>query len=110
MTIGEKIKHLRKKQGISQIDFATKIGISKQTLYKYENNVITNIPSNNIEKSAKLLNCSPAYLMGWETDKSQEYKHGEFTAELLKKYDLLSESNKTVVLNIIDTLLLTQSK
>lgn len=110
MTIGEKIKYLREKQGISQVDFATKIGVSKQTLYKYENNIITNIPSDKIEKSAYLLNCSPAYLMGWNTNQNHEYKHGEHAAQLLKKYDLLSETNKTVVLNIIDNLLSTQPK
>lgn len=110
MTIGEKLKYLREEKGISQIDFATAIGVSKQTLYKYENNIITNIPSNKIEESAKLLNCSPGFLMGWETYKSQEYKYGESAAELIKKYDLLSETNKTAVLNIIDNLLSTQSK
>ena len=110
MTIGEKIKYLREKQGISQIDFATKIGVSKQTLYKYENNIITNIPSNKVEKSANLLNCSPAYLMGWNTNQTRESKQGERAADLLKKYDLLSEANKAVVLNIIDNLLSTQSK
>ena len=49
MTVGERIQLLRKKTGMSQIDFATKINVSKQTLYKYENNLITNIPSDKIE-------------------------------------------------------------
>ena len=66
MTVGERIKTLRERAGISQIDFATKINISKQNLYKYENNIITNIPSDKIEAAAKLCNVSPAYLMGWE--------------------------------------------
>ncbi len=68
MTVGERIKILRERAGISQIDFATKINISKQNLYKYENNIITNIPSDKIEAAAKLCNVSPAYLMGWEDE------------------------------------------
>ena len=39
MTVGERLIELREKLGISQVDFATKINVSKQTLYKYENNI-----------------------------------------------------------------------
>lgn len=67
MTVGERLKSLRENIGLSQVDFADKINISKQTLYKYENNLITNIPSDKIEAAAKLGGISPAYLMGWES-------------------------------------------
>ena len=66
MTVGDRIKELRLKLGLSQVDFADKINVSKQTLYKYENNIITNIPSDKVEAAAKLGNISPSYLMGWE--------------------------------------------
>ena len=65
MTVGERIEKVRNKLGMSQVDFADKINVSKQTLYKYENNIITNIPSDKIEAAARLGNVSPAYLMGW---------------------------------------------
>lgn len=68
MTVGERIKEIRKRLGMSQVAFADKINVSKQTLYKYENNIITNIPSDKIEAAAELGNVSPAYLMGWEMD------------------------------------------
>lgn len=68
MTVGERIKEQRDKIGFSQVDFAAKINVSKQTLYKYENNIITNIPSDKIEAAAKLCNVSPAYLMGWDSN------------------------------------------
>lgn len=66
MTVGERIKALREHLGISQVDFADKINVSKQTLYKYENNIITNIPSDKVEAAAKIGNISPSYLMGWD--------------------------------------------
>lgn len=66
MTVGERIKELRTSLGLSQVDFADKINVSKQTLYKYENNIITNIPSDKIESVARIGKVSPAYLMGWE--------------------------------------------
>lgn len=68
MTVGERIKTLRDKLGMSQVEFADKINVSKQTLYKYENNIITNIPSDKIEAVAKICNTSPAYLMGWDNN------------------------------------------
>lgn len=69
---GKRLKILRERLGISQTDFAIKIGESKQTLYKYENNLITNVPSDKIELMAELLGCSPAYLMGWQEEPTPE--------------------------------------
>lgn len=70
MTVGERIKEIREKSGFSQVDFAAKINVSKQTLYKYENNIITNIPSDKIEAAAHLCNISPSYIMGWSDNVS----------------------------------------
>lgn len=66
MTVGERIKEIRTKIGMSQVEFADKIDVSKQTLYKYENNIITNIPSDKIEAAAKIGGVTPAFLMGWD--------------------------------------------
>ena len=77
MTIGERIKNMRLKLGMSQVEFADKINVSKQTLYKYENNVITNIPSDKIEAAARLGNVSPSYLMGWEESSENTYSEND---------------------------------
>lgn len=66
MTVGERIKKTRESLGITQTELASQTGISKQNLYKYENNIITNIPSDKIEIIAKRLGISPAALMGWD--------------------------------------------
>lgn len=68
MTIGERILSLRDRRGIGQTELANKAGISKQTLYKYETGIVTNIPSDKIEAIADALNVSPAYLMGWTAE------------------------------------------
>ena len=60
MTVGERIKKIRQDNAISQTDLANACKISKQTLYKYENNIITNIPSDKIELIADYLSVSPA--------------------------------------------------
>lgn len=66
MTKGEKIKYLREKKGLTQDGLAKYLNTTKQTINKYENGTITNIPSDKIEIIAKVLNCSPSYLMGWQ--------------------------------------------
>ena len=68
MSKGEKLRRLRESAGISQVEAAEKIGVSKQTLYKYEKNIISNIPSDVIERMASLYDTTPAYLMGWEDE------------------------------------------
>nr|DAS84929.1 MAG TPA: SOS-response transcriptional repressors (RecA-mediated autopeptidases) [Caudoviricetes sp.] len=90
MTIGERIKEVRERLGLNQVEFADKINVSKQTLYKYENNLITNIPSDKIEATAKLGNVSPAYIMGWEKTEYLSKISNVFPIEL-KKFPLLGE-------------------
>ncbi len=65
MTIGDRIRKQREHMGFSQTELARRAKISKQTLYKYEMNIITNIPSDKLELISKILEISPAYLMGW---------------------------------------------
>ena len=66
MTKGQRIKSLRESLQISQTDLAKQINVSKQTLYKYEQDIISNIPSDVIERLSEHLKCSPEYIMGWE--------------------------------------------
>lgn len=66
MTKGQRIRQKREELNIGQTELAQKVHISKQTLYKYENDIVTNIPSNRLEDIATALGTTPDYLMGWE--------------------------------------------
>ena len=83
-TVGQRIREYRQKAGKSQVELAKAIGVSKQTLYKYENDIITNIPSDKIELTAKALDVSPAALMGYrhamddQTKKMNDKVNGHF--------------------------------
>lgn len=66
MTIGERIKELRTSLNLSQQELADKLSVAKQTVYKYETGIVTNIPSDKIEVMAALFNVSPQHLMGWD--------------------------------------------
>lgn len=70
MEIGKKIKQLREDKRITQTELANAIKSTKQTIFKYENGIITNIPMDKLITIASVLGCSPSYLLGWsETDK-----------------------------------------
>lgn len=66
MTVGDRIRQVRQEQDVTQQELADYIGVSKQAVYKYENNIVTNIPTDKVDAIAKRLKVSPAYLMGWE--------------------------------------------
>ena len=82
MSKGERLRQLREKKGLSQVEAAERIGVSKQNLYKYEKDIITNIPSDIVERIAKLYETTPAYLMGWE---DQAKKLSELKSRLSEK-------------------------
>ena len=71
LSIGKRIKEIRISKNITQDELALKIGTTKQTIYKYENEIVTNIPSQKIELISNALNTTPDYLMGW-SDKSTD--------------------------------------
>lgn len=73
MAKGERIKVLREHFGFTQDELAEKIGTTKQTIYKYETGLITNIPSDKIEAMAELFGVSPSFLMGWDEPEEKSY-------------------------------------
>ena len=104
MTVGERIREIRNKVGMSQVDFADKINVSKQTLYKYENNIITNIPSDKIEAAAQLGNVAPSYLMGWDEDNAGVKLVDESDEDLLiiqRERNKMSPKERTKLMNIL---------
>lgn len=98
MTIGDRIKSLRTSLNLTQIELANAIGVSKQTLYKYENNIISNIPSNCIEDIAEQLKTTPSYLMGWDSsDEEPSYYTNPETAKLAQ--EVFEDSNLRVLMD-----------
>lgn len=66
MTIGERIKMLREAARLSQDDLSKAAHVSRQNIYKYEKGIVTNIPSDKIERIAEKLGVTGPYLLGWE--------------------------------------------
>lgn len=97
MTIGDRIKKQRERLGISQTELANRIKSSKQTLYKYENNIITNIPSDKLEKISEVLCVSPAFLMGWEENLKKE--NADIIPDLMSNQQIVEAVRKLLLLN-----------
>lgn len=66
MTTGQRIKARRKQLGISAEKLAEKMGISRATVYRYENGDIEKVPGDRLIPIADALSTTPAYLIGWE--------------------------------------------
>ena len=68
MTIGERIKQRRMELGLSVDEVAEKLGKNRATVYRYESNEIENLPVGTLEPLAKILETTPAQLIGWDDD------------------------------------------
>lgn len=77
MNKGERLVYLREKKSKSQTEAARYLGISKQSLYKYEKNIVTNIPSDVVERMATYYNTTPQFIMGWEDEQGEKTPHGQ---------------------------------
>ena len=68
MTVGSRIREYRKKLGLSVDDVAEKLGKNRATIYRYESDDIENLPAPVLEPLAKILQTTPAELMGWKKE------------------------------------------
>lgn len=70
-----RLKELRKQAGLTLDELAERVGTSKQTIHRYENGIITNVPPKKIESLASALGTTPQELMGWEDEPTVTYKN-----------------------------------
>lgn len=64
-TIHERIHNRRIELGLSVIDVARALGVSRATVYRYENKGIEKLPFDIIKPLARVLHTTPEYIMGW---------------------------------------------
>lgn len=88
--VANKIRELRKKNKLTLDEVAEALGTSKQTIHRYENGIISNIPHEKIEMLAKILSVSPSVLMGWEDSDLQNKEMKHVTAKRIKMIGAVS--------------------
>lgn len=102
MTLGEKVKLKREELNLSQEELAEKMNYkSKTSIHKIEVG-ITDLPLSKVKELAAVLKTTPAYLMGWEEDKSQEKENNIFsklTDEELAKLEKFKNMSTVMFMN-----------
>ena len=63
--VGKRIRNIRQLRGYSQEGLAEIVGTTKQSIYKYETGLVSNIPLKKFRAIAKALDVSPEFLMGY---------------------------------------------
>lgn len=110
MTIGQRIKSAREARGMTQDEIAKLCKTTKQTIFKYENDIVTNIPYGKIELLISALSVTPSYLFGWEEKKpapsEPQLTEGEFV--LLELFRKIPADKQAMVIQMIRVALETQ--
>ena len=78
MTIGQRIKEARERNNMTLDEVAKRCNTTKQTIFKYENEIVTNIPYDKIVLLSNALDVSPSYLFGWD-EKNSSPSEGQLT-------------------------------
>lgn len=72
MTVGEKIKTLRKSIGLTQTELGQRVGVQKNAVSKWECGRVEDIPTSTIKQLASLFDVPASYLID---DDAQEVHH-----------------------------------
>lgn len=84
MKLCENIKAQRLSLDMTLEEVAKIVGVTRQTILKYENGIISNIPSDKIELLAQALHTTPAYLMGWADDPADDGDSMEVSTDVMR--------------------------
>ena len=68
MSTGSRIKERRKQLGLTADELAERIGVSRSTVFRYENGDIEKVPLDYLGVLSSVLCTTPEFLMGWTDD------------------------------------------
>ncbi len=100
-SMADRIQLLRKRAGLTQIELAGKIGVSKSQFIRYESKDVQP-PANIINKLADVLGTSVDFLISG--DKTEKAKASLKNSELIQRFkevDSLPEEEQGVLIKII---------
>ncbi len=90
MTVGQRIAQERKEQGLSQEALEDRLGVSRQSIYKWESNTAL-LEVEKLIALSKLFGVSAGWLLGVEEDAAPEQSGGELTEAQLKMVEEIAE-------------------
>lgn len=89
MGMAERIKERRKAMGYTQTELGEKLGLQASAIAKYENGRVKNMKRSVIANMAKVLECSPTYLMGLDVEQVKKS-----SLKIMQYYELLNDIGK----------------
>lgn len=92
----ERIRNKRIEKGITLLQIADKLGVTEATAQRYESGSIKSVPYEYMCNYGKILECSPAYLAGWDEATSLNDK------DVLRIADLFSVLNADGKQKVLD--------
>ena len=107
MTTAERIKQRRKDLGLRAEDVAERIGVSRSTMFRYENGEIEKLPINHLVPIAKALHTSVDYLMGWTEDEKEPIPMDEdrLDQEFVRLFEQLGNEQKDLIVRAMKGIL-----
>ena len=93
MTVGEKIKQLRKDNKITQTELGKILNVEKSTISMYENNN-TQPPIQTLSTIAKYFNVTTDYLLGNETKNKEQNSQDKDEKDIAKSMKKIKEQLK----------------
>lgn len=89
MTVGDKIKQLRKEKGLTQEELGDLLGVKKAAVQKYESGQVQNLKQATIKKLCEVFNKYPYYFIFDDLDTTLEEqlrKEVPFVETIQKRY------------------------
>ena len=99
MTMGDKIRALRKQNKLTLQELGDRLGVGKSAIAKYERGEVENIPRTSIVKMAEIFGVTPEYLLAFSGDENsgyepetmiREYLIAKYGEEIFRFFDRLS--------------------
>ena len=117
MTMGERIRSLRKEHRMSMEELGKYLGVGKSAILKYEKGEVENLPRSTIEKLAILFGVSPSYIMcfdEWEKNSQVlsdevmlieriQAKWGKNMIEIMRNFSDLNEDGQQTLIEIAES-------
>lgn len=85
MTLGERIRELRKQAGLTQEELAKEVGYSNKTSISKIESDILDVNQSTIIALARALNTTPSAIMGWNESKNPADKYSSYGVMPIKK-------------------------
>ena len=113
MTVGQRIKRLRKEKGWTQSELAEQLGVTKAAVQKYENGTITNFKIDVLKRLCEIFDCPtmlfvydklPVFSWSETTEKLFWVQYGEDFTSFLSHFQALNERGQQKVIDYVKDL------